>query len=70
MKLVLLHGRGDNEQGLLPVAQDLSQRLNATVDAYSIRSRIPMGGGGFCWFQGTSGNPEPTFEAEIYDSLK
>ena len=23
MKLVLLHGRGDNERGLLPVAQEL-----------------------------------------------
>ena len=53
--LLLLHGTGDNEGGLLPLG-DLAPE--GTVVA-SLRAPLQAPSGGFRWFEGYSAAPEP-----------
>lgn len=53
--LLLLHGTGDNEGGLLPLG---SLAPEGTVVA-SLRAPLQAPFGGFRWFEGYSAHPEP-----------
>ena len=53
--LLLLHGSGDDEFGLLPLGVALAP---AGFQVVSLRAPLPRSWGGFCWFEGMSAEPE------------
>ena len=61
--LVLLHGSGDDEYGLLDVGRILAPACGGAV-ILSLRGPKPRGPG-FCWFEGTSASPAADAEASI-----
>ena len=65
--LILLHGRGTNEDDLLGLAEYLDDRLLIL----SARAPFPFAhGGGFTWYEIEEvGKPEPKMFAESYRKL-
>ncbi len=65
--LLLLHGRGADEEDLLGLAEFLDDRLFLM----SVRAPFPFGmGGGYTWYDaGTLGEPDPAMFRTSYDAL-
>lgn len=65
--VILLHGRGANEEDLLGLADFLDRRLLLI----SVRAPYPFAyGGGYTWYDvGTVGEPDPEMFASSYDAL-
>lgn len=60
--VIFLHGTGDDEYGLLPIASLLQKVADAEgfpVSAVSARGRLDIEGGGARHFEGYSSRPEP-----------
>ena len=64
--LLLLHGSGDNEHGLLDVGRSLAPACGGAL-IVSLRAPLPRFGG-FCWFEGTSAAPAPDAQRSIGDA--
>ena len=62
--LVLLHGSGDDENGLLDVGRALATSCGGAL-ILSLRGPKPRGVFGYCWFEGSSASPAPDAEASI-----
>jgi phospholipase/carboxylesterase len=64
--LIMLHGRGADEEDLL----GLSERLDRRLLIISARAPFPYPYGGFTWYDvGTVGQPEPAMFKTSYDAL-
>ena len=65
--LIMLHGRGADEEDLLGLAPYLDERLLIL----GVRAPFPFPyGGGYTWYDiGTVGTPEPTMFKESYEKL-
>lgn len=57
--LLLLHGTGDNERGLLSVGAALQRNAPASLAVASLRAPLDAPGGGFRWFAGYTAAPQP-----------
>lgn len=62
--LVLLHGSGDDENGLLDIGRALAPSCGGAL-ILSLRGPRPRGPFGYCWFEGSSASPAPDAEASI-----
>lgn len=65
--VIMLHGRGADEEDLLGISRALDPRLLIL----SVRAPYPFAyGGGYTWYDvGEVGTPEPTMFASSYDAL-
>ncbi|MDE3057234.1 MAG: alpha/beta hydrolase [Bacteroidota bacterium] len=64
--LILLHGRGADENDLLGLAPELDERLML----FSVRAPYPFPFGGFAWFDlDEQGNADPKMFMESYNRL-
>jgi predicted esterase len=54
--LLLLHGSGDDEYGLLPLGAGVAP---GNFQVVSLRAPVSCGFGGHRWFEGMSAEPEP-----------
>lgn len=65
--LVMLHGRGADEEDLIPLAE----RYDPALLVLSVRAPFPFpGGGGYTWYDaGRVGTPDPEMFRRSYDGL-
>ena len=65
--LLILHGSGDDEFGLLDIGRRLAPVCGGAL-VVSLRGPLPRPPG-YCWFEGSSAQPAPDAEASILMSV-